>query len=1569
MSYVQASTSSSRVFESGDSEHDPADDSSSFYVQALYAYSGVDTSCISFRAGDVIEVLSTLSSGWWDGVLCEHKIRGWFPSNYVQRLDEQDARWARQQMSGWWQGDESGDDFEEQRFSRPGQGPTSGILEARKNSTSTSASIEEFLARASMGDDDSTTSFSEGGDIFSEIAAAARAEVAGAGAGGRKMPMSRGDGYVRGSDRDVDREDGDDADGDDEQDYWVPKVTHRGQLFYFNSRTGETSRDMPIDGRGDGIRIDPSEFALDDDERKALNKSRARSTTSKPRNGRRPSSTTFSTAWGSTLGAASFMTSKRDRTSMGDASILSAWTERPSLADDGEQSDGSQRVSVYSQRSRQTTARSARDTTAAAAASGVPVAEVNELENGGEFDAKAMEEQIAAALEQATRELDKRRSTKSSKKPSKRTVSTAQLLEPPPPPLLSHLEAAITEALHHLSELVGEQGTTGSGDASASLDPEPEREALAQRSDEVVAAVRNLLHACGILEHPLLRLADPAEPSSTSDNLTSTSPGIANEIRGGFSRKLVLSTVAQLELRPSTRRLTSTLSKMVLAVRAVWGLLETIPADQVLAVDDVIAASTDETDDLTRQEQLRQQVIANWARARVTRYEIEIKLRHEVLASTKDVHASVVIFLNEYDRIVKSNMVNEEGAPLALVRAPKAVTGSLRTNAAALLLPGGGFGGNWRGNGFVTLPSPHTTPNLATNGTEPSSSSPRLIYAYPARPISAETVESVSKGSETIHLKSKALRTLVEALRGLLEEAALLDLMREAGQLQCGIASFLRSIEDIDIASGVDIELANDAGPSSRGDNDSSVARDSMSIKSGHELAAEAKNEAPSSGQYRASVIEAKPLLAKFEVSKQMLYDIAPRLLCALQGLCVLGQASAPASEASSGPQLPSLAPLSLHAPPSLAAVGTKSLLEVLEDLATAVANSTLTLVELSAIAEVQSSAPPSLRPNRMTQRSSTPLDSDTASISGSSCQDSLPHQSPRKFDALPSQSPASSRHSILPDSFGFSIGRRSKAPSTHSRESADSDFFFSGSNAGTGRTSSSKTRSSLKQLLTSAGLRRGSVATSVSDHYSQELPRSTVPSSPSKPYMPSTPLSKLAKLTGESNYPTSLSLASVAETVPPWLGPDYGPDEVSYNMEGQIRGATLRALVVAGTSHEGRVDGNYLSAFLMTYRTFCTSHQLLDLLIERYKIPMPEGLTPDQQKIWETRKFKPVRARVANLIKSWVREYMDYDERDPDLLRRIATFASVTMSDPVQSPQIIKVVDERLSGQAPRPMGSLAPGPLPPSIVPRSFRKLRFLDIDPLELARQLTIMDSRLFAKITTQECLGKAWPKEFGSDAPNISAMIDMSNAVTRWVTETILLQEDLKKRAAIVKHFILVAERCFTLNNFSTLIHIIAGLNSTPIHRLRRTWEQVNQKSIYQLGIMNNVMRPDKNYKEYREQLRQVAPPCVPFLGVYLTDWTFIGDGNPDMLRERPHQINFNKRQKASELILMIKLHQATSYNLAAVPSLAKYIEDHLFPSHADPATDDQRLYELSLLREPRERDDEKIARLLSESGFL
>ena len=65
---------------------------------------------------------------------------------------------------------------------------------------------------------------------------------------------------------------------------------------------------------------------------------------------------------------------------------------------------------------------------------------------------------------------------------------------------------------------------------------------------------------------------------------------------------------------------------------------------------------------------------------------------------------------------------------------------------------------------------------------------------------------------------------------------------------------------------------------------------------------------------------------------------------------------------------------------------------------------------------------------------------------------------------------------------------------------------------------------------------------------------------------------SKLEKLLGISDVPSSIPLGprlSNREETPSFLGPDYDFSEISYNIEAQIKGGTLSALVALLTSHE----------------------------------------------------------------------------------------------------------------------------------------------------------------------------------------------------------------------------------------------------------------------------------------------------------------------------------------------------------------------------------------------------------------
>ncbi|KAM0745920.1 hypothetical protein T439DRAFT_360874 [Meredithblackwellia eburnea MCA 4105] len=1617
--------SSSSQISSSPSSIAPPSPPGSFYVQALYAYSGVDTSSLSFRQGDVIEVLSTLASGWWDGVLCDQKVRGWFPSNYVQRISDDEAAWAREQMMGFWEDNTEDPVRRGSTASNLSQSHAQVIQHDHHHGVAGSSTtagrgdgarfvggvVDDFgggggirggagLAREQTLEDlmaENLTSFSSGADIFGEIAAAAQHGHYGDEMDGRDDIADTGRRAIRMSLSSIAPE-GSLSGGEGDEDFWVPKVTQGGQLFYYNTRTSETSRDMPIDGMGDGVHIALDEFPTDvglDDSPTEQRRRTAMGLT----NGQFPSASSSShdSASGSSL---NFPLRQHDRLSTGGSSLLTAWTERPS---DGDRSslgkaDTLRRMSTYSDDSVLDTAFSSNR------------ARESQQNQPPELDftGGSTAEHDGEHAHSAARAMEKHRKGKG------RKAVSAELLEPPPPPLINDLESLVTNALQDLINGAGMGGVRGLGGDDTEFDPQLERDQLARLADSVVVAIRTLLHSSGVLEQVV-----------SSANLSASSSS-ANEISGAPTKDPTLSAAAQLELRPSTRRVTSTLSKLVLTVRSAWGLLETLDADQVLDTDDTPG---DEAE-LTRREQERERILASWAQVRESRFELETKLRAEVLSGARDVQTHVLAFLAEFERVVGESTQSAGGPPLprALLRAPKALQGSLRTNAAALLLPGGGFGGNWRGNGFVTLPTPTSSPFIPVDAPGPSS----LIYSYPSQPITNEVAAALQQDSLIVLEEAESFRSLVNALattspaststneppattvqrRRTSSSASLAsiasrlslsissrtpptrptdphtgssspsveDLLSQATKVLRKLAAFLVKVEEIDVAGSVDFELANEPSsrPSSRRENVTSMSSGGTvtTADSPKESDVESLSDPPTT-EYKKSVQEARPLLGELEIRKQALYDISPALLAALQELFMppAGPGAVGDAVPASGPQPLSTSPLSFFVSATRVEFSPDTILEIIADLNIAVSTLCGAITSLGAIAAIQANAPEGLRHSNTIYRSS--LFESFPSPSTSSLADSRANGKNRisMTGSRPAESPSSSRVSLA------RTDDDSAEVSSHSRDSIDSDFYFS-KGAPASSTSSMGLSSKTAKLFNNAGSGWGRPRpTSTSSTGSRDmrintdLERTNSPvSSPTKKKDLAKILGKDAPRTAAGSTPPAPEAAwlgpNLADQSPAWLEADYGPDEISFSADKQVRGGTLRALIIAATSHEGRVDANYLSAFLMTFRTFCTPHELLRLLSERYLVAPPDDLNDEELKVWKHRKQSPIQARVANMLKTWVREHMDHEEMDKDVLRGIAEFAQRQMGKgSAQTVQITNLVEERLRGNTISKRGNLAPGPIPPSIVPRGFRKIKFLDIDPLEIARQLTLKDCALFSQITVQECLGKAWPKQFGSDAPNISMMIDLSNAITRWVTEMILSESDLKKRANTIKHYITIAERCYELHNFSTLIHIIAGLNSTPIHRLRRTWETVNQKSMASLKHLNSIMRPDKNYKMYREALKGVTPPCVPFLGVYLTDWTFIGDGNPDNLREKPHQINFNKRQKASELILMIKLHQSITYNLAAVPQIRQLIDDQLFPVGTNPATDDQRLYEISLSREPRERDDEKIARLLSESGFL
>jgi hypothetical protein len=436
---------------------------------------------------------------------------------------------------------------------------------------------------------------------------------------------------------------------------------------------------------------------------------------------------------------------------------------------------------------------------------------------------------------------------------------------------------------------------------------------------------------------------------------------------------------------------------------------------------------------------------------------------------------------------------------------------------------------------------------------------------------------------------------------------------------------------------------------------------------------------------------------------------------------------------------------------------------------------------------------------------------------------------------------------------------------------------------------------------------------------------------------------------------------------------------ELMFNKEGQVTGGSLPALVERLTTHESTPDAMFVSTFYLTFRLFCTPVRLAEALIERY------DYVNDSPHV-----AGPVRLRVYNAFKGWLESHWK-EETDRHALDLIMPFAEFKLASslPNAGRRLFELA-QRVSGEGslvPRLVSSMgktstsvaqyvpADTPLPiPAITKGQLNLLSafkmgaaqpsILDFDPLELARQLTIKQMNIFSSILPEELLASQWMKNGGVDAPNVKAMSSLSTDLSNLVAETILQQQEVKKRAQVIKQWIKIAHQCLELHNYDGLMAIICSLNSSTISRLRKTWDAISSKRKDMLQNLQDLVEPSQNNKVLRTRLHDHVPPCLPFLGMYLTDLTFVDIGNPatKQMCIGPESeedgagitvVNFDKHTRTAKIIGELQRFQIP-YRLTEVPDMQDWMSSQI--SHLRDSEEGNvqvTYYRKSLLLEPRE----------------
>ncbi|XP_018646943.1 ras GTP exchange factor, son of sevenless,putative, partial [Schistosoma mansoni] len=322
-----------------------------------------------------------------------------------------------------------------------------------------------------------------------------------------------------------------------------------------------------------------------------------------------------------------------------------------------------------------------------------------------------------------------------------------------------------------------------------------------------------------------------------------------------------------------------------------------------------------------------------------------------------------------------------------------------------------------------------------------------------------------------------------------------------------------------------------------------------------------------------------------------------------------------------------------------------------------------------------------------------------------------------------------------------------------------------------------------------------------------------------------------------------------------------------------QIRMATLDKLIERLT-YPTYFDTRLVNCFLLVYRRVTTSDELLDLLIERFRIPDPEFLpeewnieveqgqleSPAQHMLKRFRSGykKRIQSRVIMFLSRWVRNARYYQNDfapNPRLRQKLLDFlSSIQARHLISSVERIKhyLQNPPISTQYPEAMTtttirtmetskdnaellSLLSSSDPTSVSSIESNQLRNFvnritlnNIHPFKLAEQVTLYEWELYRRIPFWEVESR---DRTGNAVPNLNKSKSFSNRFRSWLIYSILSEAHPDDRIVGIQRVIDLMLIMEHMNNLQGSQEAKSALISASVYRLRKSFQAIRRMRHY------------------------------------------------------------------------------------------------------------------------------------------
>ncbi|KAF2093287.1 ras GEF [Rhizodiscina lignyota] len=173
-------------------------------------------------------------------------------------------------------------------------------------------------------------------------------------------------------------------------------------------------------------------------------------------------------------------------------------------------------------------------------------------------------------------------------------------------------------------------------------------------------------------------------------------------------------------------------------------------------------------------------------------------------------------------------------------------------------------------------------------------------------------------------------------------------------------------------------------------------------------------------------------------------------------------------------------------------------------------------------------------------------------------------------------------------------------------------------------------------------------------------------------------------------------------------------------------------------------------------------------------------------------------------------------------------------------------------------------------------------MDAPDESIAKELTRMDWTMFQSIRPRDLVRhvslNAEQKRGCRSLENVNRMIEHFNHLAWWVANFVLMRDKPKHRALMLEKFMRVARKLRELNNYNSLGAIIAGINSTSVHRLQATRELISSLIVRDFMKLEILMGTQKSHFAYRLAWENSSGERIPYIPLHRRDLVSALEGN-------------------------------------------------------------------------------------------